>query len=257
MLSSGKYVFLFAHPDDDVFIAGAMRLLLERGTELHCVWVTSGDYFGKGEQREKELAQAMSVLGLHEPCVHLLRFPDLGLLSRLDEAADSFAALLDRIRPDVIVANAFEGGHPDHDCVNFLAYEGPTRLGIAPRLFEFPLYNGSGPSYQWRWKINRFPNSSPPEQHTVLTDTAVACKHQMMKEYAASQWMYMVPARLASPRRKLMTKGELYRACPSDRDHTLPPHSGKLNYERWFNSFMRTTFEDYRRAVLKTREKSR
>lgn len=257
ILSTGKFVFLFAHPDDDVFVAGTMKVLLDQGAEIHCVWATSGDYFGQGERREKELAEAMNILGLKDPNVHLLRFPDLGLVSRLDEAADTFASMLHRIRPDFIVANAFEGGHPDHDCVNFMAYEGPARLGIRPRRFEFPLYNGSGPLHTWRWRINRFPDHSPAEQYTVLPDTAILCKYRMMKAYAASQWMYMFPARLASSRRKLKTIGEVYRSCPAQRDHTIRPHAGKMNYERWFNAFMKITFDDYRQAVRKARAQSR
>jgi hypothetical protein len=63
----------------------------------------------------------------------------------------------------------------------------------------------------------------------------------------------MVPARLASTRSKMIYKGEPYRTCPADRDHSVPPHRGRLNYERWFNAFMKITFEDYARAVSDVR----
>jgi LmbE family N-acetylglucosaminyl deacetylase len=253
LASSAKYLFLFGHPDDDVFISGTMKILLDSGAEIHCAWATSGDYFGLGKIREKQLADAMKVLGIPGEHIHLLRFPDLGLVSRLDEAADAFASLLGEVKPDVIFATAFEGGHPDHDCANFMAYESSARAGISPLMFEFPLYNGSGPFHYWWWRINGFPNGGPPVLHNPLTDEAILCKHRAMKVYAVTEWLYMIPARLASPSAALRTRGEPFRACPADRDHAIRPHPGKLNYERWFNFFMRIGFEDYRQAVLRAR----
>ncbi len=35
-----------------------------------------------------------------------------------------------QVQPSIVIANAFEGGHPDHDCVNFTAFEGSFRAGI-------------------------------------------------------------------------------------------------------------------------------
>jgi LmbE family N-acetylglucosaminyl deacetylase len=248
-----KYLFLFAHPDDEVLIAGTMKLLLEAGAEIHGVWATSGDRFTKREIRESELRRALGILGLDEPHTHLLRFPDLGMVSMLDQAADSATRQFAEIRPDIVFVNAYEGGHPDHDSVNFLAYECSARLGETPDLFEFPLYNGTGSFFHWKWRINRFPHGGPAELHNPLSGEAIRCKYQMMRAHA-TQRLYMIPARLASPRAALSQVGELYRPCPMDRDHAAPPHKGKLNYERWFNSFMKITFADFRAAVLLTRK---
>jgi LmbE family N-acetylglucosaminyl deacetylase len=253
LASSDKYVFLFAHPDDDVFIAGSMKLLLDSGAEVHCIWATSGDYFGLEKKREKQLADAMSIVGVPPENLHLLRFPDLGLVARMDEVADAVASVMDKVKPEVVFVNAFEGGHPDHDSVNFLAYEGSARAGINPKFFEFPLYNGAGQFYYWWWKINSFPDGNSPVLYAPLTDEAILCKHRAMKIYAATEWLYMVPALLASPSAMLKTKGEPLRACPTERDHTIRPHPGRLGYERWFNFFMKTGFEDFRRAVLGAR----
>lgn len=251
-LDAKNYLFLFAHPDDEVFIAGTMKQLLVRGAELHGVWVTSGDYFGKGAQREAELSRAADILGLPGRWRHLLRLPDLGLLRELDRAADKTARLLRETAPDVVFANAFEGGHPDHDAVNFLAYEASFRAGIRPQIFEFPLYNGSGQAYHWWWRINSFPPGNTPTLHNRLTDEAIDCKYRMMREYS-SQWMYMIPARLASSYSKLKMLGEPYRLCPKNRDHTQAPHTGMLNYERPFNSFMKIRFRDFQEAVANVR----
>ncbi len=120
--AQAKYLFLFAHPDDEVLISGTMKLLLEAGAEIHAAWTTSGDKFTKREIRESELRRSTDILGLRESQTHLLRFPDLGMVAMLEEAADSATKLIGEIAPDIIFANAYEGGHPDHDSVNFLAY---------------------------------------------------------------------------------------------------------------------------------------
>lgn len=243
------YLFLFAHPDDDTFIAGTMRTLVRRGAEVHAAWLTSGDFLGQSERREKELWDAVEVLGLREDQVHLLRMPDLRLVSRLDEAVKSVCDLVSKLKPDKIFADAFEGGHPDHDAVNFLAYEACVRTGINAELFEFPLYNGTGPFLHWRWRINRFPSGGPTVLHTPLSEDSIACKHQMMKIYARSQWMFMIPARMVSSHKRLSEEGEPYRPYPRDRNYTVRPHPGRLNYERWFNRFMKLTWKDFQQAV--------
>ncbi len=224
--------------------------MLVRGDEVFAVWATSGGLMGGRAKRESELANAMRVLELPESRMKLLRFPDLGLLSNMNAVADRLAALMQEIVPETVFVTAFEGGHPDHDSLNAIAYEARRRSGLSPDLFEFPLYNGSGPGLHWRWRINSFPSDGIEPRFTMLDEDAITVKHKMMRVYG-SQWLYMGPARLASSRARLKTRGEPYRPCPADRDHSIPPHPGRLNYERWFNAFMRIRFEDFREAVLR------
>jgi LmbE family N-acetylglucosaminyl deacetylase len=249
-----RFLFLLAHPDDDTFICGTMKMLLADGSDVHAAWLTSGDYFGQGELRESELSEAMKILGLDDSRISLLRQPDLGLVPGMEPAAELVADLLGELKPTVLFVTAFEGGHPDHDSANFLAYEGCLRANIQPRIFEFPLYNGTGPFHHWKWRINAFPPGGPEVLSRPLSDEAIDCKYRMMKTYS-SQWMYMGPARLASPRERLKRSGEPYRACPFDRDHTIRPQLGTLNYERWFNFFIKITFNDYVEAVEKSRSR--
>lgn len=255
-LKGNRYLFLFAHPDDDVFISGTMRTLLDRGAHVFGAWATSGGLLGGSTSRETELARAMRILELPQSRMHLLRFPDLGLVRNMSSACDRVAELLQHISPDTVFVTAFEGGHPDHDSLNFIAYEARRRAGLSPGLFEYPLYNGSGSFLHWRWRINRFPPGGPAPQATILNDDAISRKHRMMMTYS-SQWLYMIPARLASSATRLRTRGEPYRRCPDERDHAVPPHGGKLNYERWFNAFMRIRFIDFREAMLSVRESPR
>ncbi|MEW6348725.1 MAG: PIG-L deacetylase family protein [Thermodesulfobacteriota bacterium] len=243
-------VFLAAHPDDEVFIAGTVRTLLRAGVRVQGVWCTSGDYFGQGALREKEVHRAADILGLPESARHLLRFPDLGLVRELERAADRVAEIFADCRPGSVFCTAFEGGHPDHDCVNFLAVEACRRSGLTPDLYEYPLYNSAGPARYWYWQINTFPRQDGELVYTPLDSDAIDCKYRMMKAYS-SQWMYMIPARLASSKSRLSVEGERYLRVPLDRDHTIRPHPGTLHYERLFCAFMKIRFPDFRDAVKK------
>ena len=247
-----KFLFVFAHPDDDVFIAGLMRRLISSGTDTLGVWLTSGGYLGGQKRRENELREATSVLGLPTDHCKMLRFPDLGLIDSMNRASTELAEILRDYQPENIFVTAFEGGHPDHDAANFIVYEARFRSQLHCQLFEFPLYNGSGPFWTWRWRINAFPPGGPATVFQTLTPLEIDCKRKIMKIYS-SQWMYMVPAQLVRSRNVLMNLGEPYRLCPENRDHTIAPHTRKLNYERWFNFFMKIRFRDFSEAVKRTR----
>ncbi|MFH0959371.1 MAG: PIG-L deacetylase family protein [Pseudomonadota bacterium] len=249
---SGRALFVFAHPDDDVFITGTMKKYILSGLGIRAVWLTSGGYFGGQKRREQELTRAASELGLLSQDYDLLRFPDLGLMNSMNNAALELSAILCDFKPDKIFVTAFEGGHPDHDAANFIVHDASIRSELKCDIFEFPLYNGAGSLLTWRWRINSFPPGGPSPLFQPLQETEINCKYKSMKIYS-SQWMYMVPARLTRSRNFLTRHGEPYRLCPSDRDHCIPPHKGRLNYERWFNSFMRVKFTDFARAVKKAR----
>jgi LmbE family N-acetylglucosaminyl deacetylase len=192
------------------------------------------------------------MLGLPSSQVHLLNLPDIEVVRDLDRTADLVSSVMDRIRPTTIFATAFEGGHPDHDAVNFLAYEGMRRAGLKAELLEFPLYNFTGPMHHGKWRINSFPPTDSPCLYTPLTDRAIDVKYRLMRTYT-SQWMYMIPARLACSRSRMTDPGEPYRRYPAVRDHTVRPHEGKLLYEHWFSSWLKTRFEDFSVAVSRSR----
>ncbi len=222
--------------------------MMTDGVDVHCVWLTSGGYMGGSLKREKELFAAAEILGLKRSAIRLLRLPDLGLIRNLKVAVDLLVRICEALNPQTVYVTAFEGGHPDHDCANFLVFETRRITGMIFDIVEFPLYNGSGSLITWHWRINSFPNDDGLMRELPLTSCEVSVKHRIMQTYS-SQWMYMFPARLASAEKKMIKSGEPQRLCPDLRDHTLKPHSGKLNYERWFNMFMRINFSDFREAV--------
>ena len=200
MIVKRNFIFVFAHPDDDVFISGLMKRLISSGIETLGVWLTSGGYLGGQEPKRMSCEKPTSVLGLPQDHCEMLRFPDLGLIDSMDGASSKLSEIFRNYKPQNIFVTAFEGGHPDHDAANFIVYEARFRSQLDCQLFEFPLYNGSGPFLTWRWRINSFPPGGPETCFPAAYITSeIDCKRKMMKIYS-SQWMYMIPAQLARSR---------------------------------------------------------
>ncbi len=234
MLPRGWWLFLFAHPDDDVLIAGTVWSLVERGDRVDLAWVTDSSSLGGLLRRQSESRGAANAMGVEQSRVHFRNFPSLAMVPRLAEDFVAMRELIEAVNPDYLMTVAFEAGHTDHDCVNFLA----MRAAGGRPLFEYPLYNAGNGAFQ----VNRFAGGTCDWQ--ALTPEGLARKRVAMGLYA-SQWPYMLVARLCTGRRAC----EPYRLCPPDRDYRRPPHSGTLNIDRIFNRFMGSSFADFARAV--------
>ncbi len=123
-----KLMAVLAHPDDESLgFGGTLAKYSSEGVETHVVTATRGQA-GRhggggphpgaealGEIREAELRVAASKLGIHS--VSVLDYMDAAL-DRAEPAAviSDIALLIQRVRPQVLVTFAHEGGygHPDH-----------------------------------------------------------------------------------------------------------------------------------------------
>ncbi len=243
-----RFLFLFPHPDDDVFVAGLMQGLLRSGATITCVWLTSGGAGGDSSVREREIEAAMDILGLPSHDRVLLRLPDMGLLGAMGSGADLVAGLVAHHRPDGIFVTAFEGGHVDHDAANFIAAEAVRRADADTALFEFPTYNASGTTRAGGLRINAFPPRSPGVQHARLDHDAWVCKRAMIRAYASQAGVFVID-RLERGRTTMLRRGEPYRRFPATRDHRLPPLPGMTGYGQWFNPCAGISVADVAAAV--------
>lgn len=240
---------ILAHPDDEVFIAGALCRHLEQGDRVTGIWLTSGDARGGRRRREAELARAMELLGLPPQHVRLPRFPNRSLYQLAPEARQWLAKTLATLRPDRIYVPAYEGGHFEHDLANCLVHGAWQDSCPEARCLEFPLYNRTGPWHLRGWRVNAFPYCRQDQEQTPLLPAHVRCKFAMMRCYA-SQWMDMLPFRLAMPAGRYLLHGEPLAPLPADRDYSMPPHPGELNYERNPGT---QRFADFAAAVARLR----
>ncbi len=248
MSASDVCVAVLAHPDDEVFLAGLLRARLEQGRAVHCAWITSGEASGGAVRREAELRRAVGILGLPDQAVHLARFPNRGLLPLLWDVAAWLAALFAALEPAEIFSTAYEGGHIDHDAVNWAVHKAWTTAAPLAATHEFPLYNRTGPWLLRGWRINDFPPGSEGVRHFRPSRAQLACKYSLMRTYR-SQWPDLLPFRMLMPARRYLRTGEPFRPLPRQRDYSIPPHAGWLNYERNPGRFSFRDFADAVRAA--------
>jgi LmbE family N-acetylglucosaminyl deacetylase len=121
---------VFAHPDDERVIGPLLSRLAREGRETHLVIATDGSkgvrdfaHIPAGAKlaaaRTKEATCAANRLGVRQ--LHILGLPDGGLASFdvLAKLRSGLAAIIDSLRPAVIITFGPEGGtgHPDHRLV--------------------------------------------------------------------------------------------------------------------------------------------
>jgi LmbE family N-acetylglucosaminyl deacetylase len=123
-----------------------------------------------------------------------------------------------QFRPDVILAPAYEGGHPDHDSCSFLANKLGRKYGIP--VWEMPLYHRcSSDSLICQQFLDR--RGTEVELHPIGTELEI--KKQMIGAYNSQKTIWrFVRADLV----------ESYRPQPQ-YDYRQAPHLGLLNYEVW------------------------
>ena len=116
----GTVLMIWAHPDDETYLAGATSALLtDAGNRVVCVTTTRGEAGGDSQVRTVELDEALAVLGVTEH--HWLDYPDGGCADvDADEAATRIRAIFDDVRPDTVLSFGPDGitGHPDHRAVS-------------------------------------------------------------------------------------------------------------------------------------------
>jgi LmbE family N-acetylglucosaminyl deacetylase len=128
--SRGPILAVFAHPDDERVIGPLLSRLAREGRETHLVIATDGAkgvrdfaHIPAGAElaaaRTKEATCAANRLGVRQ--LHFLRLPDGGLASFevLGKLRSGVAAIIDSLKPAVIITFGPEGGtgHPDHRLV--------------------------------------------------------------------------------------------------------------------------------------------
>lgn len=111
---------IVAHPDDEIDSAGTMANHVDKGDDVHLVFLTKGENItnmdGTPEEiiarRKTHTAKIENLLGV---TVHFMDFPDSKIEVNV-EGGYKVARMIKKIKPDVIITWNENGGneHPDH-----------------------------------------------------------------------------------------------------------------------------------------------
>jgi len=220
----GRPLVLAPHPDDE---AAGCGLLLQRATAPAVAFLTDGAprdrYFWKdfatreeyAAARRRESERALALVSARPYFCDGIA--DQELFRELERAQRWLDGVVAEFRPGVIVTPAFEGGHPDHDAANLLAFVAGRRTGVP--VWEFPCYHRS------------VDGASVNQVFRTLTGAEVTLTP------ARGEWDRKLQMYAAYPSQREVlaqfgAKVEHYRPLAA-YDYSSPPHPGVLNYEAW------------------------
>jgi N-acetylglucosamine malate deacetylase 2 len=149
---SYRVLITAAHPDDEVIGATTLIRTLRRLEILH---TTDGspknlaDALAAGcasrheyaDLRRAELMDALIVVGRDDLRPAQLKFEDQSCSFNLPALIRAVRVELEELRPDIVVTQPYEGGHPDHDSTAFAVAMAATRVASPPLLVEMTSYH--------------------------------------------------------------------------------------------------------------------
>lgn len=218
-----------AHPDDEVLWLGAT--IADR--DLTLVHLTDGaprdpwfataagctDHRAYAALRARELEAALAVLGLSDARRAMLAARDQEAALELLRLTRALTDLLMETRPDVVIAQAYDGGHPDHDAAAFVARAAIARIRPRPVLLDMAGYHaGRGEDAHEIGFLTRPENT---RARALVLDRAQ--RERKARALACFRSQRDVIATLDA---------SIERLRPGAReDFASPPHPGRLHYE--------------------------
>ncbi|MCX6024549.1 MAG: PIG-L family deacetylase, partial [Chloroflexi bacterium] len=136
--STGTLLAVFAHPDDETFLAGALLAhLAARGVAITLVCATpeaDAPPSSLPVVRRAELAEAGRTLGIRD--VRLLNYSEAGLgRAEVPELTGRVLEVAREVHPDALLTDSAYGayGHPHHMLLHRAAVAAGGALGLARR----------------------------------------------------------------------------------------------------------------------------
>jgi LmbE family N-acetylglucosaminyl deacetylase len=224
-----RVAIMSPHPDDEVIGAGSQ---LPTFQDVWIVQVTDGApanlrdarayRFSSSEEyaraRRKELIDALGLAGIDAGRALELGFRDQETVFNLVPLARALVRALEELRPEMVLAPAYEGGHPDHDSVAFAVAQAIRLIqratGHRLPVTEFALYHNRGGALC----SGEFLSG---ESVAVNLSAAERAFKQKLVDCFTTQKQTLS---------WISIERECFRPAP-EYDFTRPPHEGRLYYE--------------------------
>ncbi|MFX0194970.1 MAG: PIG-L deacetylase family protein [Candidatus Hodarchaeota archaeon] len=259
------------HQDDEVIGAGGKIIqTIKKGGRVFVVYVTNSvpknhvkmmplpqlGEFLVTLNRRIEAKIAMTLAGVPLKNLFFLdynsrilegysNYPNSELTELVIELEGKIRNLIERLRPKEIYVSAYEGGHCDHDLINFIVSRIASELKLK-RVYEMPYYPTNYPDYKKGLKYSIF-QEFIPSNRDQLTSSYKIIQLELNKEEKGLKLKMLKVFRSQNPFIiRYMNKSDKFRLLPK-YDYTKPPHEGELY--RQGNLVCDITFEDFKNAV--------
>ncbi|MEJ2627402.1 MAG: PIG-L family deacetylase [bacterium] len=143
--AKGEDILIIApHQDDCVAIAGGYAVqTVEKGGHVYILYITDG-YEEDRVTRRQEAVKAWSTFSETSVTLDFLPYiNNKSFLSReeIDKGIDEITNYIKRVNPETIFVPLYEGGHYQHDVINYMVSRALKNLAIDCTVYESPIYN--------------------------------------------------------------------------------------------------------------------
>ncbi|HVF09480.1 MAG TPA: PIG-L family deacetylase [Abditibacteriaceae bacterium] len=232
-----NYLFVFAHPDDEVYCCGLMSRLVAAGKTMTAIFLTSGDAGGNAHVREQEVAASMQGIGISETQTYLLRIPEKAVLGSLGQITSRLAELFAAIGPDCVVGMDYEGGHEVHDAASYATSY--CLADYAAAHYVFPLYHNEN----GQRVAGGFLPSRKATDTILLTDHESDIKIRVLEAHRGQIGHFLHLQKRNPEYFKTILCHEIFRKIESPIDYKARPWT-EIGYESHRNGFKFADFQD-------------
>lgn len=248
MFAKRSAIFLFPHQDDEVGIFQKIVDELKDENEVFCLFFTRASNEKKNSTRNFESTSVLLSYGVKQENIlfvgQSLDIEDKCLHRHIHLAYEWLKDWLAR-HSDIgnIYVPAWEGGHPDHDCLNAIAAKLAPQVLIKGKIWQFPLYNARNcPPYFYRIQSALTANGTIKKIPISFINRMRYIKSCLGYPSEAMAWVGLFPFFFFN---YLVLGYQILQPIKPDRIF-LRPHEGVLYYEvRKFG-----TWNDVSSAVL-------
>lgn len=230
-----KSVFFLAHYDDEFGIYEDIRIHTKMKIPFHIVYLTNSNLSKTNNRiRENESLSVLKKLGVNRCQISFvgkeLSIPDLALKDHLINAYIRCKLLIKKLgNVGKIYTHAYEGGHPDHDALNFLCSKLILTYKNNINGWQFPLYCGPGligPLFYLFKPLKR--NGKVKKKKIKIINIRLYLKLIFIYKSQFKTFLGLYPYYFAY---MIFMKSSIIQKLNPKKKY-LKPHKGKLLYER-------------------------
>ncbi|BCU69986.1 PIG-L deacetylase family protein [Stygiolobus caldivivus] len=141
-----RVMFIGAHPDDIELGAGGTLLKhVRKGDQVLYVILSKGEKGGEPKEREKEVLEIISYLGIKD--YKLFSFHDTLLNTKFNEIKDELETIIKDFDPDRLYTHSLNDSHQDHRTVAEAVKIAGRRVPQVLSFWAPLLYNNFSPNY--------------------------------------------------------------------------------------------------------------